>query len=130
PSNRGLLMECLRDPVFRAGEALIPFLGERGDSLRQALAQREQALRALCFAAVWCAQAPAGPRALAAPFPRTMRLRHRGELIDASVHEAAPHGLQLTMGDARIDVGIAHEPLRLTADCVVHPLAIVRHDTG
>src|SRR5258706_6112521 len=31
PTNRAFLAECLRDPVFRTGDALIPFLGTQGD---------------------------------------------------------------------------------------------------
>ena len=98
PTNRALLIECLRDPVFVAGQALIPFLAERGDTLRSRLAARETALLPLLFAALWCAQArPHAGRALAAPFERPMRLRHRGRLVEARLLEAPPDGLRVTL---------------------------------
>jgi len=127
PSNRGVLMQCLLDPVFRAGEALIPFLAERGDGLRASLAAREDALLPLLFAAAWCAQAPAGPRSLAVPFARAMRLRHRDRIVEASVLEHAPHELQVTLGERTTRLQVAHEPLRLMVDGLVHALAVACH---
>src|SRR6185369_12876204 len=60
PTNRTLLIECLRDPVFGAGDALIPFLAERGEALRARLAEHERAMQPLLFAALWSAQASVG----------------------------------------------------------------------
>src|SRR5450830_851537 len=41
PSNRAFLSACLDHPVFRAGQALIPFLAEHGDALRAQLSAHE-----------------------------------------------------------------------------------------
>ncbi|CAG1019973.1 geranyl-CoA carboxylase alpha subunit [Burkholderiaceae bacterium] len=121
PTNRALLAECLADPVFRAGEALIPFLAERGDLLRAAIALKEAQWRALWVTALWCAQANAAPPRLAAPFARALRLRHRGEVIEARVAEA-PGRLHITLDGVVTDVQVDAEPWRLTLNGVVHPL--------
>jgi 3-methylcrotonyl-CoA carboxylase alpha subunit/geranyl-CoA carboxylase alpha subunit len=101
PTNRRLLIECLRDPVFREGGARIPFLAERGEALRAAVSQGDKAQQALLVAGVWCAQAarPLG-RTLAAPFERPMRLRHRDEIIAARVLEVAPDAWRVAIADA------------------------------
>jgi 3-methylcrotonyl-CoA carboxylase alpha subunit/geranyl-CoA carboxylase alpha subunit len=129
PSNRALLAECLADPVFRAGDALIPFLGERGELLRAAITRREEASRALWFAALWCANARSAPSRLASPFARTMRLRHRGELIEASVEEAA-HRLRITLDGATTGVQVEQAPWRLVLDGVVHALHVAPAGPG
>ena len=41
PTNRGLLMECLRHPAFRGGEVRTGFLTEQADTLRARIAARE-----------------------------------------------------------------------------------------
>lgn len=125
PTNRALLAECLRDPQFRAGQAGIPFLAERGAALRATLAAREGALLPLLIAGVWCAQADgATRRALPAPFERPMRLRHRERVIDARVRELAPDGLQITIGDKAAIVQC--RPGHLLLDGVAHALRWAR----
>jgi 3-methylcrotonyl-CoA carboxylase alpha subunit/geranyl-CoA carboxylase alpha subunit len=81
PTNRAFLAACLRHPVFRAGQALIPFLQEHGESIRTALRAAELA-QVLPFGLA--ALAVAAPE-LACPFPRPVRLRHRGELHEATL---------------------------------------------
>jgi 3-methylcrotonyl-CoA carboxylase alpha subunit/geranyl-CoA carboxylase alpha subunit len=99
PTNRRLLAEVLHDPVFRRGEALIPFLAERGDALRSALAARERDLRPLLVAACWLAPSTAAG-SLPPPFERPMRLRHREETLDARVLATAGDALRIRIGDA------------------------------
>jgi geranyl-CoA carboxylase alpha subunit len=94
PTNRRLLAACLRDPVFAAGEARIPFLAERGEAMRSALAAGGDAL--LC-AALWAAQAPRHEGVPPVPFERPMRLHHRGRDIDARVQAAGPAALRVTI---------------------------------
>ncbi|WP_280154844.1 biotin carboxylase N-terminal domain-containing protein [Piscinibacter sp. XHJ-5] len=121
PSNRALLAACLRDPVFRAGEARIPFLAERGDALRRSLAERESALLPLLVAGVWQAQAATSPsRTLASPFDRPMRLRHRDQTIDARVQERSPDTLRIAIGDTAVFVRCTSTQLAL--DGVAHAL--------
>ncbi|RYF42890.1 MAG: carbamoyl-phosphate synthase large subunit [Comamonadaceae bacterium] len=87
PTNRRFLAACLRHPDFRAGRALVPFLAEQGDIVRETLQKEERS------AAAGCALAALFPRKMAAelvsPFERPLRLRHRGELMALPVREAA-----------------------------------------
>jgi geranyl-CoA carboxylase alpha subunit len=87
PTNRRFLAACLRHRVFRAGQALVPFLQEHGDALRQQLAEREDAVvRAAAVAALLPGgQAPS----LAMPFNRPLRVRHRAKLLPLDVRETA-----------------------------------------
>lgn len=103
PTNRGLLAACLRDPVFCAGDARIPFLAERGEALRGAIAAREAGSDARWCAALWAAQAARHDGTPPAPFERPMRLRHRGRDIEARVQETGSTGLRVTIdGDTRV----------------------------
>ncbi len=85
PTNRRFLAACLRHRTFQAGEALIPFLAEHGDALRAQIADDEKDL------AVDCALAALFPRTgraqLPCPFPRPVRLRHRGGLLELQVRD-------------------------------------------
>jgi geranyl-CoA carboxylase alpha subunit len=78
-TNRRLLAACVRDPAFRAGGALLPFLQEQGDSLRAAL--RREATERLPQAA---AAALYGETRAALPcsFARPQRLRHGDEVFE------------------------------------------------
>jgi geranyl-CoA carboxylase alpha subunit len=54
PTNRAFLAACLDHPVFRAGDALIPFLAEQGAGLRASLKEtQEDALVPLALAALF-----------------------------------------------------------------------------
>ncbi len=77
PSNRRLLAACLRHPVFRAGQALIPFLHDHADDLRTQLADDESRVLQGAARAMF---APMG-KALPCPFVRPVRIRHRGETM-------------------------------------------------
>ncbi len=107
PTNRGFLMECLRDPVFASGSALIPFLGEHGDSLRGRLLARETALQPQSFAALWAARAVHTNTPLRSPFARPMRIRHRGKTLDATLTEG-DGSLGIAMNGTTTRVDIAH----------------------
>jgi 3-methylcrotonyl-CoA carboxylase alpha subunit/geranyl-CoA carboxylase alpha subunit len=78
PTNRRFLAACLRHPTFRAGQALIPFIADHAPELRARLAAEEKEVLADACAAAF---APAAT-ALPCLFPRPLRVRHRGELID------------------------------------------------
>jgi geranyl-CoA carboxylase alpha subunit len=85
PTNRRFLAACLRHPVFRAGEAVIPFLAHHAEDIRAQLAADESAI--LDSAAV-AAFAPA-TNALACPFSRPLRVRHRGAISNVDVRPSA-----------------------------------------
>ena len=85
PTNRRLLAACLRHPQFGSGDALIPFLDEQGAALRGQLREAEEAVALECALAMLY---PTGETPLACPFPRPVRLRHRGRLMDAPSGDA------------------------------------------
>jgi geranyl-CoA carboxylase alpha subunit len=86
PTNRALLAACLDHAQFRSDRALIPFLAEQGAAIRATLRQREAAV---ALAAGLAAVFGTVQEGLACPFPRPLRLRHRGELLALRVRAAA-----------------------------------------
>ncbi|WP_342132248.1 acetyl/propionyl/methylcrotonyl-CoA carboxylase subunit alpha [Hydrogenophaga sp. OTU3427] len=76
PTNRDFLSACLDHPVFRAGQALIPFLAEAGEAIRERLRLQERAALPAASLALVLHDAPAG-QALGCRYPRPLRLRHR-----------------------------------------------------
>jgi len=107
PTNRAFLAACLRHPRFRAGQALIPFLAEEGDAIRELLQKKELlALLSIGMAALFVHKNGSKPAAgvLPCPFPRPVRLRHRDALTDVAVSgvPALPQGaLAVRVGSQR-----------------------------
>jgi 3-methylcrotonyl-CoA carboxylase alpha subunit/geranyl-CoA carboxylase alpha subunit len=98
PTNRALLAACLDHPAFRAGQALIPFLDEQGAAIRAELRRKEhEAAQGAGLAALF---PPTQAHGLACPFPRPLRLRHRGELLAPRVRELADGRLEVESGNA------------------------------
>lgn len=77
PTNRDFLAACLDHPVFRAGQALIPFLAEHGDTLRGQLLARERAAIPAAVLAMLLADAPP-TLSLGCAYERPVRVRHEG----------------------------------------------------
>jgi geranyl-CoA carboxylase alpha subunit len=95
PTNRRFLAACLRHIEFRAGRALIPFLERHADGLREEMERQEQAAALECgLAAVFGSSRGAGDE-LPCPFPRPLRLRHRGRLLALQVRELGAGVLQV-----------------------------------
>ena len=90
PSNRRVLAACLRHPMFRAGEALIPFLEQHGDELRAQMEHDERALATEYGLAAHYGSGPGTGRQLVCAFERPLRLRHRGHVFALQVREC--HG--------------------------------------
>jgi geranyl-CoA carboxylase alpha subunit len=96
PSNRRILAACLRHPQFRAGHALIPFLDQHAGELRELIETQEQLVASDCaLAAVFGSALGAGGGKLACPFPRPLRLRHRGKLLALRVRERDDGALEV-----------------------------------
>jgi geranyl-CoA carboxylase alpha subunit len=95
PTNRRFLAACLRHPQFRSGDALIPFLDRHAGELHEQLEtqQRIAAVDCALVAVYGSAAAAAGP--LVCPFPRPLRLRHRGRLLALQVREHAGGALEV-----------------------------------
>jgi 3-methylcrotonyl-CoA carboxylase alpha subunit/geranyl-CoA carboxylase alpha subunit len=104
PTNRAFLAACLRHPDFAAGRALIPFLAQQGDALRDGLHKAERDALGVCgLAAVFPPPADAAQERalLPCPYPRPVRLRHRGTLVDVPV-QGVP-ALPRNASAARVD---------------------------
>jgi 3-methylcrotonyl-CoA carboxylase alpha subunit/geranyl-CoA carboxylase alpha subunit len=84
PTNRRFLAACLRHAQFRAGEALIPFLQEHAQEVRAQLAAEESGIAGPAAASVLAPPAAA----LACRFPRPVRIRHRGQVLDVGAGDA------------------------------------------
>lgn len=110
PSNRAFLSACLDHPVFRAGQALIPFLAEHGDGLRERLSAHEAEHLNLAWPVLlWGKHGPAG--ALACPLERPLRVRHRERLHGWQVRETGAGQAQARQGDAAPQsLGLRHRP--------------------
>jgi 3-methylcrotonyl-CoA carboxylase alpha subunit/geranyl-CoA carboxylase alpha subunit len=88
PTNRAFLAACLRHATFRSGQALIPFLAEQGGAIRDLLQKAERDSAILYGLSAVFSQNLAhgsGSGALACPFTRPVRLRHRGRTMDLPV---------------------------------------------
>ncbi|WP_287065709.1 MULTISPECIES: biotin carboxylase N-terminal domain-containing protein [Ramlibacter] len=85
PTNRRFLAAALRLPGFLEGEAGIDFFARTGEAVRAGLRAEEDAVLAGAAKAVF---APAAP-ALGCPWPRPLRVRHRGQLLDVPQDAAA-----------------------------------------
>jgi geranyl-CoA carboxylase alpha subunit len=85
PTNRAFLAACLQHPVFRAGEALIPFLAEEADAVRQGLQATSEARTVAALAVLYASQAPAA--AMPSPFMRPVRMGLGSEIFSLSLQE-------------------------------------------
>lgn len=113
PTNRQFLSACLAHPVFRAGHALIPFLAEQGDTIRGAL-QKEELLALVPYglAAIFYQSIDSNSAAnsLPCPFPRPVRLRHRGQLLDLRIRELGGGALEIETGGEVLQAVITQGP--------------------
>jgi geranyl-CoA carboxylase alpha subunit len=89
PTNRAFLAACLGHPVFRDGQALVPFLAEHATSLQKLLLKEElSALIPSALAAIFASNS-AVPASASLPcaLSRPLRLRHQGEVLPLAVCE-------------------------------------------
>jgi 3-methylcrotonyl-CoA carboxylase alpha subunit/geranyl-CoA carboxylase alpha subunit len=97
PTNRAFLAACLQHPVFRSGDALIPFLAEQADAVRERLQVQADA-RCVAVLAVLCAhQAPA--YAMPSPFMRPVRMGLGDEVLALNLQELGQGQVRVQMGD-------------------------------
>ena len=114
PSNRSFLKTILQDKEFQAGQARIPYLVHKADSLRQQLQADEQG--AFLYAAVamhFAGQAhPAGQ--LACPFAKSLRLQHLDTLHTLNLQELGDGKVKLIhngvehVGSYQVDANSQH----------------------
>jgi len=107
PTNRAFLARCLAHPVFGAGDALIPFLAGQGTGLREALQEDQtKAMVPLGVAALFHGAASDLP----CPFPKPLRVRHRGEVLDLRVREQGRGHFEVEAGGRTLQVALTMEP--------------------
>ena len=111
PSNRAFLAACLRHPVFQAGDALIPFLAEHGDALRDTLKPPADAVLAAVLAATFHQRPPA--QALPCPFARTLRWQHGDDVLEPVVRETGQGELSVTLGERSAQASLAAGRVRI-----------------
>ncbi|PIT75686.1 biotin carboxylase N-terminal domain-containing protein [Limnohabitans sp. G3-2] len=124
PTNRAFLAACLQHPVFRAGEALIPFLAEQAETVRARLHASSEAQTVAALAMLYAQQAPA--QHMASPFARPVRMGFEGQ---ATVWQAAVH--ELGQGQVRVHQGgdmhtaqVRHAPTQQANGACHHALWI------
>jgi len=119
PTNRAFLAACLRHPVFKAGDALIPFLAEHGDGIRETLKPPADAVLAAVLAAAFHQRPPA--QALPCPFARSLRWQHGDDLLEPVVRETGHGALNVTLGERSAQASLARG--RVLVDGVAWPVA-------
>ncbi|WP_431098344.1 biotin carboxylase N-terminal domain-containing protein [Polaromonas aquatica] len=94
PTNRRSLAACLGHPVFRCGQALVPFLTEQGGVIRGLLQKEELNAQVIAgLSAIFTKNSD-----LPCPFPKPVRLRHRAKLLDLRVRELGRGELEVEVG--------------------------------
>jgi 3-methylcrotonyl-CoA carboxylase alpha subunit/geranyl-CoA carboxylase alpha subunit len=98
PTNRAFLTACLAHPVFRAGEALIPFLAEQADAVRERLQAQGDARTVAVLAVLYTQQSPAAT--MPSPFMRPVRMDLGDEVLSLSLKELGQGQVRIEIEDA------------------------------
>ncbi|WP_019425515.1 biotin carboxylase N-terminal domain-containing protein [Limnohabitans sp. Rim28] len=98
PTNRAFLAACLQHPLFRAGEALIPFLAEQADAVRQSLPATSEARTVATLAVLYASQTPA--KAMPSPFTRPVRMDMGADTFSLNLQERGQGQVRIQAGDA------------------------------
>jgi 3-methylcrotonyl-CoA carboxylase alpha subunit/geranyl-CoA carboxylase alpha subunit len=105
PTNRAFLAACLRHPVFKTGDALIPFLADHGDDIRETLKPPADAVLAAVLAAAFHQRPPA--QALPCPFARSLRWQHGEDTLEAVVRETGRGEVSVTLAERSARASLA-----------------------
>lgn len=111
PTNRAFLAACLAHPLFRAGEALIPFLAEHADGLRQSLQAHGDARTVAALAMVYAEQSPAP--ALASPFTRPVRMGMGADTFALNLQELGQGQVRIQTSEATHHASVQRSAERL-----------------
>jgi 3-methylcrotonyl-CoA carboxylase alpha subunit/geranyl-CoA carboxylase alpha subunit len=114
PTNRAFLAACLQHPVFRAGEALIPFLAEQADAVRQSLQATSEARTVAALAVLYASQAPAN--AMPSPFTRPVRLGLGTDTLSLNLQELGQSRVRIQTGEATHEARVTHIAEQLYID--------------
>ena len=111
PTNRAFLAACLAHPLFRAGEALIPFLADHADGLRQSLQAHGDARTAAALAVLYAEQSPAP--ALASPFTRPVRMGLGADIFALNLQELGQGQVRIQTSEANHQASVQRSAERL-----------------
>jgi 3-methylcrotonyl-CoA carboxylase alpha subunit/geranyl-CoA carboxylase alpha subunit len=114
PTNRAFLAACLQHPVFRAGEALIPFLAEQAHAVRQSLQATSEARTVAALAVLYASQAPAN--AMPSPFTRPVRLGLGTDTLSLNLQELGQSRVRIQIGEATHEARVTHIAEQLYID--------------
>jgi 3-methylcrotonyl-CoA carboxylase alpha subunit/geranyl-CoA carboxylase alpha subunit len=106
PTNRAFLAACLQHPTFAAGEALIPFLAEQADAVRQSLQATSEARTVAALAVLYASQAPAN--AMPSPFTRPVRLGLGTDTLSLNLQELGQSRVRIQIGEATHEARVTH----------------------
>lgn len=116
PTNRAFLAACVRHPVFQAGQALIPFLNQYAEEIRNSLLKSELSMHSgyegNSNSAHMMPRQSTVAIPLACPFTRPTRLRWRGEIVESTFTDVPtwiarfPDAHSVTLGAHRFHVQI------------------------
>ena len=120
PTNRAFLAACIQHPIFRAGDALIPFLAEQVDTVRERLHASADAQTVAALAVLYAQHPPA--QHMASPFARPVRLGFAGQanIWQAAVHELGQGQVRVHQGDDTYTAQIQHAPTTDQSGSVHH----------
>lgn len=130
PTNRAFLAACLQHPVFRAGEALIPFLAEHADAVRQSLQTTSEARTVAALAVLYASQAPAA--AMPSPFTRPVRMGLGTDTFSLNLQEMGQGRVRIQTGEATHEARVQHIAEQLHIDlngCRWHARAVACRGT-
>jgi 3-methylcrotonyl-CoA carboxylase alpha subunit/geranyl-CoA carboxylase alpha subunit len=96
----------LQHPVFRAGEALIPFLTEQADTVRERLQATGDARIVAVLAVLYAQQSPTA--AMPSPFTRPVRMGLGEEVWSLSLQELGQGQVRVQMGDTTHQAHLQH----------------------
>jgi geranyl-CoA carboxylase alpha subunit len=133
PTNRAFLAACLAHPMFRAGQALIPFLVEHGDGIRKTL-QGHQTQVVLSAALGLHFQSSAGAaQVLPCPFDKALRVLHGEQVLAITVTETGVGALEVLSGAHRHTAACVRGRdgrMRVTVDGLSHSVQACRVADG
>ena len=102
PSNRSFLKAILQDEEFQAGQARIPYLVHKAESLRQQLQADEKDALLYAAVAMYFAGSTQPAEQLACPFAKSLWLQHQDTLHTLSLQELGGGKVKLAYN------GVAH----------------------
>jgi 3-methylcrotonyl-CoA carboxylase alpha subunit/geranyl-CoA carboxylase alpha subunit len=102
--------------MFAAGDALIPFLTEQADAVRQRIQATGDARTVAVLTLLYAHQAPAA--AMPNPFMRPVRMGLGNEVLSLSMQELGQGQVRIQMGDTTHEARIQHcaDLLHITVD--------------